>query len=149
MKRIISLCILLLLTGPMAMRAKGQDTMISADKLPENSRKFLNTHFNEMEISYVEVEKELLWVEGYEVILIDGTEVYFTRNGEWKEVERRKNAVPPAIIPREISRYVEKNFPGKEILAIEKENRKWEIKLNNRMELSFDMKWRLIDLDAD
>jgi hypothetical protein len=149
MKRITNLCIFLLLAGPITMKAKGQDTMISVNKLPANSREFLNTHFNEMEISYVEVEKELLWVEGYEVILIDGTEVNFSRDGEWKEVERRKNAVPPAIVPGEIARYVEKNFPGKEILAIEKDNRKWEIKLSNRMELSFDTKWRLIDLDAD
>jgi len=133
----------------MAMMAKGQDAMISVDKLPANSRSFLSTHFNEMEISYVEVEKDLMWVKGYEVILIDGTEINFTRKGEWKEVERRKNAVPSAIIPREIIQYVEKNFPGKEILAIEKETRKWEIKLNNRMELSFDMKGRLVDLDAD
>lgn len=149
MKRTVSLCILLLLAGSMAMRAKGQDTMISADKLPANSREFLNTHFREMEISYVEVEKELMWVEGYEVILIDGTEINFTRKGEWKDVERRKSAVPSAIIPKEITLYVEKNFPGKEILAIEKETRKWEIKLNNRMELTFDLKGRLIDLDAD
>lgn len=149
MKRIISLCLLIWLTGSTVMMAKGQDVMISVEKLPANSRDFLNTHFNEMEISYVEVEKDLLWVEGYEVILIDGTEVNFTRNGEWKEVDRRKSAVPPAIIPGEIARYVEKNFPGKEILAIEKETRKWEIKLNNRMELSFDLKGRLIELDMD
>lgn len=149
MKRIISLCILLLLTGSIAIMAKGQDTMISVDKLPANSRSFLNTYFSEMEISYVEVEKDLMWVKGYEVILIDGTEINFTRKGEWKEVERRTNAVPSAIIPKEIARYVEKNFPGKEILAIERETRKWEIKLNNRMELSFDRKGRLIDLDVD
>ncbi len=149
MKRIISLCILLLLAGPTAMMAKGQDTMISVDRLPAESRSFLNTYFSEIEVSYVEVDKELMWVTGYEVILIDGTEINFARNGQWKEVERRKNAVPPAIIPKEIVQYVEKNFPGKEILGIEKETRKWEIKLNNRMELSFDMKGRLIDMDAD
>lgn len=140
---------MLALTASMALMAKGQDTMISADKLPKNSRDFLYTHFSEMDISYVEVEKDLLWVKGYEVILIDGTEICFSRKGEWTEVERQKNAVPPALIPREIARYVETYFPGKAILAIERENRKWEIKLDNRMELAFDRRGRLIEWDAD
>jgi hypothetical protein len=149
MKKTILLSILLLLAEAATMKVKGQDKMISADELPTKSREFLNTHFKGMEISYVEVDKELLWTEGYEVILTDGTEINFNRNGEWKEVDCRRNPVPTAIIPKEITLHVAKNFPDREILAIEKETRKWEIKLNGRMELTFDTKYRLIDMDMD
>lgn len=148
MKRIILLCSLLL-TSTMLFMAKGEDVMISVDKLPVNSRDFLQTHFGAMEISYIEVEKELLWIKGYEVILIDGSEICFSRKGEWTEVERPDTAIPAALIPKEIAEYVTKHFPGKEILAIEKEMRRWEIKLNNRMELAFDRKGRFIGIDAD
>jgi len=149
MKRVVSLFMLLLLISSTTLMADGRDHAITADRLPVSSRDFLKAHFDDLQISYVEVDKDLMWVKGYEVILIDGTEVNFTRNGEWKEVERRHNAVPVAIVPLEIKQYVQTNFPGKEIMAIEKETRKWEVKLNNGMELSFNMKGQLIDLDAD
>ncbi|MDF9830777.1 PepSY-like domain-containing protein [Parabacteroides sp. PF5-6] len=149
MRKIINLCVLLALSASMALLAKGQDARITVDKLPANSRDFLQTHFREMEISYVEVEKDLMWIRGYEVILIDGTEICFSRKGEWTEVERQKNAVPPALIPREIAQYVAQYFSGKTILAIERESRKWEIKLDNRMELAFDRRGRLVEQDAD
>lgn len=140
---------LLLLIGSATFIMEGRNNVVTAERLPTVSRDFLNTHFEDLQISYVEIDKDLLWVKGYEVILVDGTEINFFRNGEWKEVERRHDAVPTAIIPQEINRYVKSNFPQKEILAIEKDTRRWEIKLSNGMELTFNLKGQLIDLDAD
>lgn len=149
MKTMRSLFLILMLVGSTTGWADNRKHHATAASLPEISRAFLNTHFGEMKISYVEVDKYLLWVKEYEVILIDGTEVNFDRHGEWTEVDCRKTAVPAVIIPAEIVSYLNSYYPQKTVVAIEKESRKWEIKLDNGMELSFNKQGDLIDMDAD
>ncbi|MDL2255449.1 PepSY-like domain-containing protein [Parabacteroides sp. OttesenSCG-928-G06] len=149
MKRTISISILLLLITSATLFAEKRRNSLTVANLPAISREFLNKYFHNIDISYVEIDKDLFLVSGYEVILTDGTEINFTRKGEWIEVERNQEPVPPAIIPKEIIAYVKAYFPKMLVLAIEKESRKWEIKLNNGIELSFNRKGELIEVDAD
>ncbi|MDH6342702.1 hypothetical protein M2480_000730 [Parabacteroides sp. PFB2-12] len=149
MKRVYPLCVILLLAVSTSLWADNDRNAATAENLPATSREFLNTHFRNTHISYVEIDKYLFWISGYEVILVDGTEVNFARNGEWTEVERKKEAVPAVIIPKKITAYIKENFPKQIVLAIEKEFKKWEIKLNNGIELSFNKKEEIIEVDAD
>ncbi|MDE5633727.1 MAG: PepSY-like domain-containing protein, partial [Muribaculaceae bacterium] len=53
----------------------------------------------------------------YEVDLASGAEIDFRDNGDWKEVKAaRGKAVPAAIVPAAISKYVAANFKGQTIV---------------------------------
>lgn len=115
--------------------------------LPQNSRQFLTTHFNEVKVAHISIEKNWYGVKDYDVILTDGTEVEFRKNGEWKEVNRRNIAVPPAILIAPIADYVKANFSENYIVSIEMGSKKYEVKLNNGVELDFDRNGRLRKVD--
>lgn len=118
-----------------------------ANELPQLSRDFLARHFNAVSVAHIKIEKNLLGVKDYEVILTDGSHVEFTRDGEWKEVKMNRQAVPSAIIPKAIHSYIQQNYPATEIRAIDKDSRDYEVDLNNGIELKFDLQGNLIDVD--
>ena len=74
-------------------------------------------------------------------------EVEFTKNGEWKDVECKYGEVPAAIVPQQIRDYVAKNYPDRKITAIDRDRRDYEVELDNGLDLKFDLKFRLIDID--
>ncbi|MDD4514551.1 PepSY-like domain-containing protein [Massilibacteroides sp.] len=115
--------------------------------LPQVSRQFLTAHFNDVKISHISIEKNWYGIKDYDVILTDGTEVEFFKSGEWKEVSRKNTPVPPAIVLSPIAEYVKTNFSDNYIVAIEKDGRKYEVKLNNGIELDFDLGGRFRRID--
>ena len=68
-------------------------------------------------------------------------------DGEWKEVECKYSTVPTAIIPVQIASYVSQNYPDTQIVQIDRDKRDYEVKLTNRLELTFDLNFNLIDID--
>ena len=83
----------------------------------------------------------------YDVILTDGTNVEFNHKGEWKEIKRHGLPIPQAIIPEVIQDLIKKNYSSNKVVKIEKEIRDYEIKLDNGLEMTFDLKGNLIDID--
>ena len=72
----------------------------------------------------------------------------FTRNqGEWKEVDCRYSTLNEELVPVQIREYVKTNFPDTQFVQIEKGYRGYEVKLTNRLELTFDNQFRLVDID--
>ena len=55
--------------------------------------------------------------------------------------------IPPAIIPEVIQDLNKKNYSSNKVVKIEKEIRDYEIKLDNGLEITFDLKGNLIDID--
>ena len=51
------------------------------------------------------------------------------------------------VIPATIQKYVTTNYPDAKILKIERDKKDYEVKLSNRTELKFDLKFNLIDID--
>ena len=64
-----------------------------------------------------------------------------------KEVKCRQSEVPAQIIPEAIRNYVKENYPDTRILQIELDKKEYEIRLSNRLEITFDSKMRVIDID--
>lgn len=100
----------------------GNDRPIAVGELPAVSQEFIKTHFA-------------------------GVEVEFAKNGEWKDVECKYGEVPAAIVPQQIRDYVTKNYPKNKIVAIDRDRRDYEVELDNGLDLKFDLKFRLIDID--
>ncbi len=117
------------------------------DLLPISSRQFISEHFADVPVSHIKIEKNLLWTEGYDVILTDGSNLEFNRKGEWKEIKRRGLPIPQTIKPAEIQGQVTKSYPSNRVVAIDKDRRDYEIKLDNGLEMKFDLKGNLIDID--
>ena len=146
MKRINYLLIVLSLLSVMA--CAGNDKITSdTHVLPVSSRQFISDHFKDIPVSHIHIEKNLIRISSYDVILADGTNVEFNHKGEWKEIKRHGLPIPQAIIPEVIQDLIKKNYSSNKVVKIEKEIRDYEIKLDNGLEMTFDLKGNLIDID--
>lgn len=144
MKRII-LCLLSLIALSGTASADNS-RVISADKLPAEAKKFIQTHFEKDKILIVTEENVLMFKE-FEVRFEDGTEVTFDNAGKWKEVESRRGEVKASIVPAKIADFVRERFPAQQIKEIDRDSRQYEVKLSGGGELTFDSDFNLVDYD--
>lgn len=117
-----------------------------AKQLPLVARNFINRHFTRPQISYIKIDSEFL-SKKYEVVLSDRTKIEFDGDGEWEEVDGKRNNIPATIIPAHIKQYVEANYPGVSFTKIERDRGEVEVELTNRLSLTFNKKGQLIDID--
>lgn len=110
-------------------------TPVSPSELPKPILTFISTHFPGDNIREAEKERGLRGAE-YEVELISGAEIDFRDNGDWKEIKAaRGKAVPSAIVPEAIARYVADNFEGRDIVEIARKRGGYEVELSDDTEL--------------
>lgn len=146
MKRInILLAALWLWTVPAL--AQGDRISKNPNDLPRQSREFLDKHFAGLAISHIKIEKNLIGVDSYDVILTDGSKIEFDKAGAWEEIKRPASPVPASLLPVFIKKYVAENYAGIDVLAIEKDTKEYEVKLQNGIELKFDLQGKLTDID--
>ena len=122
------------------------DRVISFDQLPVKARQFVKKYFPEEKVSYVKEESDFMELS-YEVVMAQGTKVEFNGKGEWKEVDCRYATLNEDLVPGKIRDYVNSNFEGAKFVKIEKGYRGYEVKLTNRLELTFDSQFNLVDID--
>ena len=90
-----------------------------------------------------------------DVTLSDYTQIGFDGNLfgklEWDEVDCRHTSlsttVPTALVPAEITNYVNRIHGSQSVTKISKDNRGWEIELSNGIEIEFDKRFNVIDFD--
>ena len=90
-----------------------------------------------------------------DVTLSDYTQIGFDGNLfgklEWDEVDCRHASlsptVPTALVPAEITNYVNRIHGSQSVTKISKDNRGWEIELSNGIEIEFDKRFNVIDFD--
>lgn len=122
------------------------DRMINWEQLPAQAREFLTTHFEGKALSLAKEDRELFEVR-YEVVLVGGEKIEFTRSGAWEEVSCRYASIPSAIIPPEILSQVQSRYPDVAVTEINRESKRYELQLSNGMELIFDRQGRLVGWD--
>lgn len=135
MKRIcfMSVFSLLFLLGTLCCA----DTLVMQDQLPTTASDFLNTHFPEQTIGYIERDG----LE-YNVNFSNGWEVEFNRRGEWHHVDCRRDPVPASIqhlLPQLILTYVATHFSTAAITEVDKDAQSYEIGLSNDLDLRFSL----------
>lgn len=90
-----------------------------------------------------------------DVTLSDYTQIGFDGNLfgklDWDEVDCRhaslSTTVPAALVPVEITNYVNRIHESQSIVKIAKDNRGWDIELSNGIEIEFDKRFNVIDFD--
>ena len=122
------------------------DNLIRFEELPEAARATVNRYFDADQVASVKQEYE--WLGSvYEVKFYDGTEIDFLGNGEWKEIDCTPRALPAGLVPSGIARLIEKRFPERKVVKIERDRRDWEVELDDGTDLKFDLQFNLIDID--
>ncbi|MDE5919108.1 MAG: PepSY-like domain-containing protein, partial [Duncaniella sp.] len=111
---------------------------LKRENLPQQAREMLDEYFPKAKVAMIKVDKHLLKKTDYDVKLVNGTKIEFNNAGRWTSIDCRDRAVPDAIIPRAIRKYVTKNFEGVKITEIERKLKGFEIELDNGLELTFD-----------
>jgi hypothetical protein len=114
--------------------------------LPTVARNFINQYFPQIKVSYV-IEDRDLFDKEYEVLLANRTEITFDSNGEWKEVDCKRAAVPDGIVPDHILTYIRETFPEEFITQIERDRHGTEVELRNDVSFRFNRRGRLVEVD--
>lgn len=123
-----------------------KDKPINVSQLPQAAQQILKTDFPKMKVALAKMETGL-FDTSYDVIFTNGDKVEFDRNGNWTELNCSHTEVPARFVPSEISSYVKKNYASAKILEIEKSRSDYEVKLGNGMELTFNKKFQVVDID--
>ena len=63
------------------------------------------------------------------------------------EIDCKMSSVPAALIPAKIKQYVKSTYPGAKIIQIEVDASEYEVKLSNRLEVTFNKSFQVIDID--
>lgn len=129
---------------------RDDDRPIRIDRLPEKARTFIQKHFSGIKVALAKMESDF-FEKSYEVIFVNGNKVEFYGDGDWKEIECKYTEVPGSAVPSFIRSYVRDNHAGRKIWKLEysEEKKHYEVKLSDRLELTFDLKGNLIDLERE
>lgn len=122
------------------------DKPIDFVDLPEQAQTFVSNYFAEKTVALAKVESGL-FRKKYDVIFTDGTKLEFDGKGNWTEVDCRKSSVPADVVPTEISKYLASTYSDAQILKIEHEDGDYEVSLSSGMEITFNKKFQVIDID--
>ena len=119
---------------------------ISQTQLPEKAQTFLATYFPEAKISLARKEIDVMELS-YDVIFTDGCKVEFDRKGNWTEVDCLTHPLPFGIVPEAISKVIRAQYPDAQVTKIERDHRETDVKLTNRVELTFNKHMQRVDID--
>lgn len=132
MKKIITLAIAAAACAGLASCSNA----VPFQSLPAPAQSFLATHYAGMPAPFAKAE-----LCEYEVVLPDGTEIEFSKKGEWKKIDAEHVSVPESVIatlPAPIADYLTTTFAG---IPVEKVKKgffgDYELELVNDAELKF------------
>ena len=109
---------------------------IETSELPKPAQEFLQKHFSDIPIKVAKKDAEH-GEKGYEVILTDGTEVEFWKDGVYREVDGDDKPIPTDFIPASVKDYVAKNYPNEKITHIDYGHKDLDVDLTNNIDLEF------------
>lgn len=126
------------------------NTSCNSDKKTRFVNNFVHTYFPDTEV--IASIKDGF---DYDVRLSDYTMISFDGNLfgklDWDEVDCRygnmNTTVPAALVPDEITNLVGRLHGDQSITKIAKDDHGWEITLTNGIELEFDKRFNLVDMD--
>lgn len=122
------------------------DKPITISQLPAKAQTLINSNFKAKKVALAKMESGLI-DKSYDVIFTNGEKVEFDRKGNWTEIDCKQSSVPTNLIPAAINTYVKTNYSGNRIIKIEKDDGMVEVKLSNGIEITFNKKYQVVDID--
>lgn len=120
------------------------DKPIAVSQLPQAAQQVLTKHFGGQRVSVAKYEA---LERSYDVVLANGTKVEFNKQGTWTGIDGGRSAVPAALVPSAITHYVKTHHAGARIVKIEKLRGYYEVDLSNDVDLTFNKKYKVVDID--
>ena len=120
---------------------------VTLKQMPATAQQLILKHFPSTEIMLSTVEG-YMFDKNYDVVFKNGDKAEFNRNGDWTSISC-KGGIPAGIVPEQISSHVQAQYPGVKIIGIEKDDRHYDVKLSNRVELTFNSAFKLVEADFD
>ena len=115
--------------------------------IPAQAREVVNKEFANTKVSYIKIDKDLFKFTTYEVQFVNGMEITFDKEGNWIEVDGKRQEVPAVFVPAQIKKQVNDMFPGEKVIKIEKEPRYYEVELGNDIDIKFDKNFKIKKVD--
>ncbi len=141
MKRMITLVAIAIASLSIA---KADDRPVTFQQLPASAQTFINTNFPDEKISYS--TKDDIVYPDYKVVFVSGLRLQFNHNGSMEAIEFR-GGVPDKFIPAQIKEYVKIHYPDAFFVEYEVGKRSYEVKLSNRLDLTFNRNFILVEID--
>ena len=150
MKKISMIILALIVVRSPAVASDGamfdHDRRIEYSQLPAEAQAFVKKYFADEQVTFVELDEGVVSNE-YKVVFESGLKLEVDGSGNGLVVDCRNEAVPAPLVPKQIASYVESKHPNHKIVELKRERYEWEAKLSNGLELTFDKKYRLTDVD--
>lgn len=134
--------LILLLT---IMTSYAQDKDIPESKLPVEIHKYITTHFPNNKVIQV-VEDNELFSKSYEVLLTDNIKLEFNGKNKITDIDGTSK-LPDSVIPKTILAHVKSTYPKSVITDWELDNKIQQIKLDNNLDLEFNMQGKFLRID--
>lgn len=122
------------------------DKPIDVSTMPAKAQQFISKYFPGHKVAVAKQEGVLL-LKSYDVIFINGDKLEFDRSGNWTNVECKYTLVPDGITPAPIDKFIKESYPQAKIKAIEKDDRHYDVELDNKIDLKFNSSFKLIKID--
>ena len=120
---------------------------VTLKQMPATAQQLILKHFPSAEIILSTVEGYML-DKNYDVVFKNGDKIEFNRNGECTNINC-KGGIPAGIVPEQIAIYIQAQYPDAKVISIEKDDRHYDVKLSNRVELTFNSAFKLVEADFD
>ena len=138
-----------LLIGLVALQATAfaaDDKPVKVTDLPQTAQQFISDHFSGHKVAMAKMDSEL-FEKSYEVIFTNGDKVEFDGKGNWTELKCKYSQVPVRLIPQAIKKYVNENYPSAKVIEMERDRSEYDVKLSTGLEITFNKKFQVIDID--
>lgn len=124
----------------------GNDKPINVNELPAKAQTLLSKHFKGQKVMLATIESGVV-SRSYDVVLRNGTKLEFNKKGNLTEIDCKQGIVPSQLIPQPIKNYLKENYRGEAVRKIELNKKEYEVELTNRIDLTFNKHFQLIDID--
>ena len=126
--------------------SKADNKPVKFEKLPAAAQKFVKENFADNPVVLVTKDDDIV-APDYEVTLDNATVLQFSNTGALEKIEAYKAGVPQYLIPKKIQEYVSATYPEVFYREYEIERGRYEVKLSNGLELTFNSALTLIEID--
>ena len=126
--------------------AGAEDKPVTFNQLPDAARTFLDANYQSVKLVLATKDDDFIRPE-FNVVLENGVAIQFDNDGRLDKISSRSGDIPTAVIPKQITDIVKSHYPDAHIVEYEVDRKTYEVKLSNRIEITFDSSFRLIEID--
>ena len=131
-----------------AASACADDRPVTVAQLPAAAQQFLTKYFPGQSVAIATYDPDFFSAT-YEVMYSNGAKVEFDSKGNLKEYYNPISSVPEEILPAGVADFVKQTYPDALIIELDIDSRGCDVKLSNRVEISFNTQGQAVDIDFD